>query len=65
MQVPLYRVLFTCYLKVDIGKPPEDLKMELISLVTDTNLNQKFSQAIARLLFLHAKQKLPLFTSLG
>jgi hypothetical protein len=36
-------MLFGFPLKADIEKIPENLKMELINLQCDTNLNQKFS----------------------
>jgi hypothetical protein len=38
----MYDVCFT--VKAGTEKAPENLRMELISLQCDTNLNQKFSQ---------------------
>jgi 17beta-estradiol 17-dehydrogenase/3beta-hydroxysteroid 3-dehydrogenase/mitotic-spindle organizing protein 1 len=59
-------MLFAFPLKADIEKAPESLKMELINLQCDTDLNQKFSETKLQDFYSYLpKEKFPPLRSFG
>jgi hypothetical protein len=57
-------MLFAFPLKADIEKAPENLKMELINLQCDTNLNQKFSEKNCKIFIFTCQNKYFLYSGL-
>jgi hypothetical protein len=60
-------MLFAFPLKADIEKAPENLQTELINLLCDTNLNQKFPETKLQdfYSYLPKEKKIPLIRSFG